>query len=167
MEEQTAYYNVSYAITEASINAGNALRGILFWRWDAVDNTVSPFEADLKSNELASTLDLCACASCPCSPLPVQPASKRILRPMNWPAHWTFVPVHLGLVLHCLLHAGQASCRHWCDMLPLRAMQTLQGATRTVTDKALMTYAGHPDLLRSGGHPVHHQRRVHSHHPSV
>lgn len=43
MEQQTAYYNVTYAITEASINANNALRGVLFWRWDAVDNTVRPW----------------------------------------------------------------------------------------------------------------------------
>ena len=42
VDQQTAYYNVTYAITEASINAGQALRGVLFWRWDAVDNTVRP-----------------------------------------------------------------------------------------------------------------------------
>ena len=50
MEQQTAYYNVTYAITEASINAGQALRGVLFWRWDAVDNTVRPL--------------VCGCLSC-------------------------------------------------------------------------------------------------------
>ena len=40
VQQQNDYYNLVYAITEASINANQALRGVLFWRWDAVDNTV-------------------------------------------------------------------------------------------------------------------------------
>ncbi|KAK9815119.1 hypothetical protein WJX73_008049 [Symbiochloris irregularis] len=35
--QQLGYYQLAYAITEGSINSGDNLRGIAFWRWDNVD----------------------------------------------------------------------------------------------------------------------------------
>ena len=35
--EQLGYYKLAYAIAESSINSGDALRGVAFWRWDNVD----------------------------------------------------------------------------------------------------------------------------------
>ena len=35
--QQLGYYKLAYAIAEGSINSGDALRGISFWRWDSVN----------------------------------------------------------------------------------------------------------------------------------
>lgn len=37
MTEQQQAYLVAYSITVGSIKAGDPLRGIAFWRWDAID----------------------------------------------------------------------------------------------------------------------------------
>lgn len=41
-QQQQDYYKLAYAITEGSINAGDALRGIAFWRWNYTSTEVEP-----------------------------------------------------------------------------------------------------------------------------
>ena len=43
------YYKLVYAIAESSINTNDAIKGIAFWRWDAVSTgtIISPLDEAL------------------------------------------------------------------------------------------------------------------------
>lgn len=56
-QQQQDYYKLAYAITEGSINAGDALRGIAFWRWNYTSTEVEP--TDPQEQASVSACPLC------------------------------------------------------------------------------------------------------------
>ena len=47
--DQSAYYKLVYSYTESSIDSGDVLKGVAFWRWDAIDtgSTLSALDSAL------------------------------------------------------------------------------------------------------------------------
>ena len=58
--DQSAYYKLVYSYTESSIDTGDVLKGVAFWRWDAIDTGSS-----LSALDAALSLSKPRLAACP------------------------------------------------------------------------------------------------------
>ena len=75
--DQTAYYKLVYSYTESSIDTGDVLKGVAFWRWDAIDtgSSLSALDAALSLSEPPTCCMSPACALRAALALTMQPMS--------------------------------------------------------------------------------------------
>ena len=65
LDDQTDYYKLVYTYAESSIDNGGALKGVSFWRWNAISG-----QSDLDAQDAALTLSEPSCMPPPHTPPP-------------------------------------------------------------------------------------------------